>query len=174
MAWCGATPLKASHITLAVILFELVVNTYMSSIFTPKQKAILFSIFFLIASIITLLIFIDNHYRYQKIFNEKVICYAKVIDEQRDYIGGKPQTFKYKLKYYYNGVTYTEYAPHMYEYGHFKKDQNIQIILQKSNPYNFIVSDKSNYWGHLCVSILFFTIFFFCFKYREILSKRIL
>ena len=138
---------------------------------TPKQKKILFSIFFLICASITLLIFIENHYRYQKIYNEKVICNAKVIDEQRDYIGGKPHTFKYKLEYYYDGKTYIKDAPHMFEYGHFKRGQNVQIILQKSNPYNFIVSENSNHWSFLWISILFFTLSYCRFKYSEIISK---
>ena len=145
----------------------------MSNSITPLQKVIFFSVCFFGCGIITLLIFIENHYRYQKIFNEKVICNAKVIDEQRDYIGGKPQTYKYKLEYYYNGETYIKDAPHMYEYGHFKKDQKIQIILQKSNPYNFIVSDKSKYWNTLWVSITFFTLCFLCVKFRKVISENI-
>ena len=115
--------------------------------------------------------FLDNHYYYQKIYKERAICNVKVIDEQRDYIGGKPQTYKYKLEFNYNGEIYIKDSPHMYEYGHFKKGQNVQIICQKSNPYNFIIYENSNYWNLLLVSILFFTLSYIRFKYSEKISN---
>ncbi len=146
----------------------------MSNQLTTKQKVIFFSVIFFLSGIITLLIFIENNYRYQKIYNEKFICNAKVVDEQKDYIGGaKGQTYKYTFEYFYKGELFVKDAPHMYEFGHFKKGQNVEIILQKSNPDNFIVSESSNYWNSLWFSVFFFSLSFFSFRYRETISKNI-
>lgn len=139
----------------------------MSSFFTIKEKTGFVSFGLLFAAIIALTIFIENHIRYQKIFNEKIIVYGKIIKEERDYIGGQnSKTYKYTLEYSYDGEKYHNDASHMYGRGHFKIGEKIEIFIQKSNPYNFIIAENANYWGSLFISILFFIATFLSFKYR--------
>lgn len=140
---------------------------------TSKQKTIFISIFFLIGGIVSMIIFIENNCRYNRIFKDKFVCEAKVLDEQRDYMGGKPQTFKYTLEYSYNGEIYINDAPHTYEFGHFKKGQYVEIFLEKSNPYNFVVSKRSNQWPLFWISILFLVVSFLMYRYRETISKNV-
>jgi len=140
----------------------------MSSFFTKKEKIGFISFGLLFAAIISLTIFIENHIRYQKIFDEKIITYGKIIKEETDYIGGQtPPTFKYTLEYFYNGEKFEKDAQHMYEHGHFKIGEKVELYLQKSNPYNFVIEENSNYWNSLFVSIAFFIATFLSFKYRE-------
>jgi len=109
---------------------------------------------------------IYRYSKYQRVINNKETLVSKVIREERNYFG-EHENYDYVVQYNFENRIYEGKINGTYNFGHFKIGEELKIVIEKTNPNNFLLSENINHLKFLLITLFMSTLTIILFLKRN-------